>query len=487
MLYKQLSEYSQPKIGFLSENQKLALHSASLEVLQRTGVCVRSDETRNRLAKAGCKTDADRVFVPERLIEWALSQFPKHVVLCDRNGSPVMALEGRNCYFGTGSDTPFVIDIDSGVHRNAIIADIENVSRLTDALHNLDFLMCMGIASDVPDQISDLYHFHAMVSNTTKPIVFTSWNAENLKAILNMAAEVIGGHERLERYPFVALYAEPFTPLIHSQPGCEKLEVICRAGIPVVYTPGLITGASSPVSPAGAVVVANAEILSGLLITQLINPGTPVIAGGGGMMTMDMRSMIASYGAPEFMLDWCSLREMGAFYGLPVFGFAGVSDALAFDQQAGIEGALWTLLSALSGGNLIHDVGYLESGLTTSYEMIVAMDETIGLVKRFMQGMLVNNDTLAVNTIADVGPGGQFLDSKHTLDHFRENWRPDIFCHSNRLDWTTAGASQLGERALRKVKAILAEHRPAPLPQQINSRILSILNEANLRSDNTNI
>ncbi|OGV95916.1 hypothetical protein A2W24_01055 [Microgenomates group bacterium RBG_16_45_19] len=468
-------------MGVLSENQKNALHSASLEILQRTGVSVRLDDTRNRLAKAGCQVDNDRVFIPERLIEWALNQHPKHVVLCDRNATPAMALEGRNCYFGTGSDTPFVIDINSGLHRSAVIADIENVSRLADALHNLDFLMCMGIASDVRPEISDLYHFQAMVSNTIKPIVFTAWNASNLEAILRMAETVAGSLENLLRYPFVALYAEPTAPLIHSQIGCEKLEVICRLGLPLVYTPGLITGASSPVSHAGAIVVANAEILSGLLITQLINPGTPVIAGGGGMMTMDMHSMIASYGAPEFMFDWCSLREMGAFYGLPVFGFAGVSDALIFDQQAGIEGALWTLISALSGGNLIHDVGYLESGLTTSYEMIVAMDETIGLVKRFMQGMLVNNDTLAINTIASVGPGGHFLDVPHTLDHFRENWRPDIFCHSNRPDWNEAGASPLGDRALRKVKTILSQHKPEPLPQHVTENIKSIINNATSR------
>ena len=481
MLYKQLMEYSQPKLGVLSENQKNALHSASLEVLQRTGVSVQSEATRKRLADAGCQIDDDRVKIPERLVEWALSQFPKHVVLCERNGNPAMALEGRNCYFGTGSDTPFVIDINSGLHRSAVIADIENVSRLTDALHNLDFLMCMGIASDVPPQISDLYHFRAMVSNTNKPIVFTAWNSLNLEAILRMAEAVAGSQENLIRYPFIALYTEPTAPLIHSKVSCEKLEVICHLGLPVVYTPGLITGASSPVSSAGAIVVANAEILSGLLITQLINPGTPVIAGGGGMMTMDMHSMIASYGAPEFMLDWCSLREMGAYYGLPVFGFAGVSDAHIFDQQAGIEGALWVLLSLLEGGNLIHDVGYLESGLTTSYEMIIAMDETIGLVRRFMQGIAVNNDTLALKTIMSVGPGGHFLAERHTLDHFRENWRPDIFCHSNRKDWEEAGAKQLGDKALQKAKTIITHHTPVPLTQRVNESIEAILTEAGSR------
>src|SRR3990172_3136476 len=416
-------ENNHPKIEVLNENQKNTLHSASLEVLQETGVNVHSEVTRKRLAEAGCQVDENRVRIPGHLIQWALNQFPKKVELYDRNGDSAMNLEGKNCYFGTGSDTPFVIDLDTGLRRNAVLSDIENVSRLTDSLHNLDFLMCMGIASDVPPSISDLYHFRAMVSNTIKLIIFTAWNSSNLEEIIKIADIVAGSHENLERSPFLALYAEPTAPLTHGLLSCEKLEVICRSNLPVVYTPGLITGASSPVSSAGAIVVANAEILSGLLITQLINPGTPVIAGGGGMMTMDMHSMIASYGSPEFMLNWCSLREMGAYYGLPVFGFAGVSDSLIFDQQAGIEGALWVLLACLEGGNLIHDVGYIESGLTTSYQMIVAMDETIGLVRRFMQGVSVSVEDLAFDTISSVGPGGHFLTERHTLDHFRENWR----------------------------------------------------------------
>jgi trimethylamine--corrinoid protein Co-methyltransferase len=369
-----------------------------------------------------------------------------------------MHLEGRKSYFGTGSDTPYVLDINTGEKRRTVLQDIVNVSLLVDALEHIDFIMCMGIASDVPEAISDLYHFQAMARHTTKPIVYTAWNATNLKDIIHMAEAVAGGVEELQRNPFCVLYTEPIAPLTHATESLEKLLFICGKGLPVVYTPGLITGATSPITRAGAVVQANAELLSGLLICQLIREGTPVIAGAGGMMTMDMSTTLASYGSPEFMLDWSALCEMGHFYNLPVFGFAGVTDSKVFDQQAGIEGALWVLLSALVGGNLIHDVGYVESGLTTSYEMIASMDETIGLVKRFLGGIRITDEDFALDVIDKVGPGGHFLNERHTVRHCRENWRPRLFDHQNRERWEKSGGQDLGERAKTLVREILERY-----------------------------
>jgi len=291
-----------PALRVLSDDQKAHIHQATLELLRRTGVRVLDAEVRELLAKAGCWIDDERVRIPPHLIERAIRAAPKRVVMCHRDGKPAMFLEGYNSYYGTGSDTPFVIDAYSGERRQAVRADVVNVARLVDALPYISFLMCMGIASDVTESISDLHHFQAMVSNTAKPIVYTAWNRQNLKDIIAMAEVVAGGAEALQRNPFCALYSEPMAPLVHGKESCEKLLYICGKGLPVVYTPGLITGASSPVTRAGAVVQANAELLSGLLICQSIREGTPVVAGGSGMMTMDMSTMLASYGAPEFML-----------------------------------------------------------------------------------------------------------------------------------------------------------------------------------------
>lgn len=470
-------------MSVLSDNQKNELHRRTLEVLRRTGVKVLTPEVRKKLANAGCWVDEERVRMPPHLVDWAIDAAPQTVQLSDRNGKAAMCLEGRKSYYGTGSDTPYVLDAYTGERRTAVLEDIANVSTLIDALENLDFVMCMGIASDVPEEISDLYHFKTMVTHTTKPIVYTAWSQRNLIDIIHMAEQVAGGAEELQRNPFCALYTEPIAPLTHATESCEKLLTICGKGLPVVYTPGLITGATSPVTRAGSIVQANAELLSGLVICQLINEGTPVIAGAGGMMTMDMSTTLAAYGAPEFMLDWSALCEMGHYYNLPVFGFAGCSDAKTFDQQAGIEGALWVLTAALTGGNLIHDVGYVESGLTTSYEMLVSMNETIGLVKKFVEGVRIEDEALALDVIEKVGPGGHFLAEEHTVRHCRDNWRPKVFDRGNREDWELAGQQDLGDRAAEYVQEILKSHEGESLDAQIVVELESTIEQARDRLD----
>ena len=240
-----------PGLQVLSDDQKSRIHQATLEILRRTGVRVIVPAVRELLDRAGCWVDGERVRMPPHLIEWAIRVAPKRIVMCDRDGTAAMFLEGYRSYYGTGSDTPFVIDAYGGERRTAVLEDVANVARLVDALPHISFLMCMGIASDVTASISDLYHFKAMVTNSTKPIVYTAWSVENLRAIIEMAEAVAGGTEVLQRSPFCALYAEPIAPLIHGRESCEKLLYICGKGLPVVYTPGLITGASSPVIDSG--------------------------------------------------------------------------------------------------------------------------------------------------------------------------------------------------------------------------------------------
>jgi len=465
---------SSPGIQVLSDDQKKQVHQATLELLRRTGVRVVAPEVRELLNKAGCWLDDDRVRIPPHLIEWAIRAAPSRVVLCDRNGDPAMFLEGRKGYYGTGSDTPFVLDAHTGERRQAVLADVANVARLVDALPNIDFLMCMGIASDVTDAISDLHHFREMVSNTVKPLVYTAWSRQNLEAIIGMAEAVAGGAEALRRSPFCALYTEPISPLTHARESCEKLLYIAAKGLPVVYTPGMLIGGTAPVTVAGALLQANAEQLSGLLICQLAREGAPVI-GAGGILSMDMSHGCISYAAPEFMLAMTAISEMCHYYSLPIFSFAGCSDAKEFDQQASAEGSLSMLITGLSGGNLIHDVGYIESGLTASYEMLVSMDEVAGLVKRFMEGVEITEETLALEVIDGVGPGGNFVDGDHTLRHFRGNWFPGLFDRGTRAAWETGGRLTLGDRARTRVREILDHHRPAPLAAATATQLSAII------------
>jgi trimethylamine--corrinoid protein Co-methyltransferase len=466
-----------PGLQLLSRDQKQQVHQATLELLRRTGVEVLVPEVRDLLEEAGCWLDGERVRIPPHLIDWAIRVAPSRVVLCNRDGDSAMELEGRKGYYGTGSDTPFVIDAYTGERRHAVLADVANVARLVDGLEHIDFLMCMGIASDVTESISDLYHFQAMVSNTTKPIVYTAWDRANLEAIIEMAEAVAGGAEALRRSPFCALYSEPISPLTHAEESCEKLLYIADKGLPVVYTPGMMIGGTGPVTVAGSLVQANAEHLSGLLITQLIRQGTPVI-GAGGILFMDMSKGLISYAAPEFMLAMTAFSEMYHYYGLPIFSFSGCSDAKVFDQQAAAEGALWMLITALGGGNLIHDVGYVESGMTASYDMLVAMNEIAGLVKRFMGGVEFSDETLALDVIDRVGPGGHYLGDDHTFQHFRENWVPQLFNRAPRDEWELEGALSMGDRTADRVREILEHHEPAALDEDVAAALEGLIQQA---------
>jgi trimethylamine---corrinoid protein Co-methyltransferase len=469
-----------PQFRVLSDAQIEEIHYATLEVLRRTGVAVKEPAGRDLLKKAGCWLDGERVRFPPRLVEWALRCAPPRVVLCDRNGNAALCLEANKVYYGTGSDTPNVQDPYTGERRPATLADVANFSRAVDALPNISFQMCMGIASDVNGALSDLYHFGAMVTNSVKPIVFTAWNLENLKDIVAMAEAVVGGAEALQRSPFCALYTEPISPLQHAVEASQKLLWLAGKGLPVVYTPGMLTGANGPITSAGALVQANAELLSGLAMAQLAFEGAPFVYGGG-VDPMDMRTMIITYASPEFMINTAALTDMGRHYRLPVFSFAGCTDAKVFDQQAGIEGGIWMLVAALSGGNLVHDVGYIDNGLTSSYEMLVSMNETAGLVKRLMGGVEVTDETMAVDAIDKVGPGGHFLGEDHTYRHFRENWFPKLFDRNNYQTWTENGATTLFQRANARAKEILETHRSQALAEDVSVRLKAIIENAEKR------
>jgi len=227
-------------------------------------------------------------------------------------------------------------------------------------------------------------------------------------------------------------------------------------------------------------VQANAEALSGLLITQLVREGAPVI-GAGGILFMDMAKGLISYAAPEFMLAMTAFSEMYHYYKLPIFSFSGCSDSKTFDQQAAAEGSIWMVLTALGGGNLIHDVGYIESGMTASYEQLVSMNEVAGLVKRFMRGIELAPETLALDVIGQVGPGGHFLEHPHTYKHFRENWAPELFDRAARDDWEMDGTMTLADKANAKIRNILENYQAEPLSDDISAALDAVIQKAEER------
>lgn len=334
--------------------------------------------------------------------------------------------------------------------------------------------MCSGIASDVNPKISDIYHFEAMINNTRKPVVFTAWNIENLKTIVKMAEVVAGGEEDLKNNPFIALYTEPISPLTLAKEATQKLMYMAEKSLPVVFTPCMITGATGPATLAGSLVQANVEMLAGFVLANLTKKGVPLIYGGG-VGPMDMATGIWSYASPEFMLATSALKDLASYYRFPVFSFAGCSDSKLYDPQASLESALWILMASLSGGNLVHDVGYVEYGLTTSFEQIIVSHEVVGMVRRIIQGFEMNEETMALDLIDKIGPGGEYLSSEHTLKHFKENWFPDLISRTPYEKWKAEGKKDLHAKAKERVRQILENHAPKSLEGNIRKELRKIV------------
>jgi trimethylamine--corrinoid protein Co-methyltransferase len=321
-----------------------------------------------------------------------------------------------------------------------------------------------------------------MLTNSTKPIVFTAWDEAGLADIIKMAELVAGGPEKLRLNPFLFAYLEPTSPLQHSEDVMRKVLMMVDHGLPFVYAPGPVDGASAPMTPAGSLAMANAEVLSGLVIAQQRRRGTPFLWGSGSG-PMDMRHTTATYSSPEFMLHTMGMAELAHHtYNLPVWGFSGCSDSKLPDMQAGIESALWILWTALSGANLVHDVGYIESGLTCSPEMMVVGDEIIGFVRRLLSGIALTPETLALDVIDKVGPGGNYLAHKHTRNHFREMWLPRVFDRRMYQSWETAGRPTAHQSARELAREIVANHEVPPLAEETLAGLQAILHEADVKA-----
>ncbi len=473
VLQSNYTSYDTPHFRKLSADQVERLHHASLEILDRTGVRLFEPEALDLLKKKGIPVeDGNRVRIPPGLVEWALTVAPKRAVLCNRFGERVMPLERHNVFYGPGSDCPNVIDLNSGERRPGTLQDIVDASIVCDALPNIDFLMSFCIASDLPQATADRHQMRAMLMNSTKPILFVTTEFDGCVDVIKMAEAVAGGAEELRRNPICACYINVTHPMRQNQEALQKLLFLAGKGLPTTYTPVVLRGATGPVTAAGAIALANAGELAGLVIAQLKREGAPVILTGGVNDMLDMRTTVDSYADPT---NRVMLVELGHRYDLPIFGLTGCSDSKLPDEQAAAEAAFSIMLETLAGAQMAHDVGYLEGGMCNSIEQIVICEELIGYTKHFMRPLEINDDTLALDLINEIGPDGNYLSSDHTRAHYRLDWYPKLFDRSNYEDWRRQGARSLRQRAREKALKLLETHHPEPLPADIQAKIDSIV------------
>lgn len=448
----------------LSDAQVGQVNEYALQLMETVGCQVSSVEGLDILGRAGCAVrDPRRVKVPRRLVNAALAAAPRSIAVYNRDGELAMTLAEGACYYGTGSDCPTTIDLETGQRRQSNKDDVARLARFVDALPNMDFVMSFGIANDAPPGTNFVHQYEAMLLNTRKPVLVTGHGPSDMVTMIEMAAAAVGGTDALLARPPLVLYTEPLSPLVHTAMGVDKGLVCCEYGVPLIYIGSPMLGATSPATVEATLVQAVAEALVGLVIFQHKRPGAKFIFGGDATV-MDMHAGIFAYGAPELTRLNNALADMAHFYRLPFFCIAGATDAKILDAQAGLEYALSLYNAALNGCNLIHDCGYLESGLTSSFESVLFADEMVSMVRHLLEPLHFNADTVPLQLMDAVGPGGGYLAEEHTLNTYRQTfWFPRYLDRRRFERWQAAGSQDIRQALNQKARAILAAHAPAPL------------------------
>ena len=471
MIQSSFSENRSVFFRVLSDDQIREIKRAAFEILAKTGAKILHKEARDLLQKAGARVRDEIVKIPEYVVRECIRTAPKGMTIYDRNKKRALEVEGRKSYYGTSTASPRTRDALTGEVHETRVLDIRRGALIADALPNIDWVMPMGSAQDVPGFAADLHEFEAVVTHTTKPIVFIGYSKRGFELVYEMAAEVAGGMDELRAHPFLIAYPEPITPLVFPIEVVDRIFIAADLGMPQIPGPSQQMGATAPVTLAGAVALGVAESLLCLTLAQLRRTGAPCFLGAN-VSGFDMATTRMTIAAPEMSLGLAAQAEVAQSFGLPSWGLAGATDSKVLDAQAGIESAFSILAQGLGGLNLIHDVGYMDGGMICSAEMLVMGDEAVGMAKRFIRGIEVNQETLARELIQNVGPGGNFIQQQHTFRHFRnELWMPSLMSRHSYDMWRQRGAKDMQTRVREKVSRILDTHNVAPLPDKTVSAL----------------
>jgi trimethylamine--corrinoid protein Co-methyltransferase len=456
----------------LGQQERESIHLASLEILQRVGVDVHDERARDILVAGGAAADGVRIRIPERMVSWALSVTPKMLNLYDRYGSVAIRAGGFNTYFGGGSDCLNVLDHRTGQRRRSTVKDVREATVLQDALPELDFVMSMFLPEDVDQRIYDRHQMEIMLNHTTKPIVFVSPDFAGCVVAVEMCEVVAGGTAAFQQHPFAVCYINVTSGLVANQEALQKCMYLAEKGLPLLYIPLNAGGVNSPCTTAGCMASMNAGTLLGIVLAQLVREGTPVAVPGWNGGPYNLKTMVGNYVLAD---EQGVPTEMGRFYDLPVFGLGGCTDSKVLDQQCGMETTLSLMTSLLHGANIVHDLGFMDSGLQGSLQLLVIANDTIGFLRAATRGVVTDDETLALDVIDELGPTGDYLGHAHTLSHFREPFYSTLADKGSYSQWVERGGTTMETRAARQVEEILSQHKPEPLPSDVRASIREIV------------
>jgi len=469
------------RVDVLTEQEISDIHEASLAILGDAGVLVHHEDVLKLLGQAGAKIDADRRIarLSEQLVTASVARAGKAYTLYGRDAQQV-ARFGQGDFILMSSPGQYAwIDRQTGTRRPATIQDALDAIRLGDALENISIVGAMAQPEEVSERHRDVFLTGELVKGTGKPTRCWVRNGATARYILEIYRAAAGGEDALRARPMIAAFLEPISPLQLPRDGLDIVREFAQAGQPVSIGPMAMVSATGPGTLAGTLAQENAEILAGVVVAQLLAPGTPICYGGIPHI-MDPRTGICSFGSPEQGLMAVAMVQMGRFYGFPVYVNTGLTDAKTLDAQAGAEKGMTMLLGALAGADMFGHAGICGTDHAASLEWLAADSEVMAYTRRIARGFDVTGETLATDVVKAVGPAGSFLTEEHTVRHFRsEMWMPNATWTRQSWDgWHGAGQTTMAGRLQDEVNCLLTEHTPEPIDEKLAAEIDSIVDAA---------
>ena len=463
----------------LSQEEIELVHEKSLEQIEKVGMKISGENIQSIMKSKGIKFDENDVAkIPREFILKALETVPKEITLYNRFGEPHMVINSENrVYWGTHADQLEIVDPYTNRARLFKKADTEMMCKIADYLPNIDFVLTVGLSDDIDPEVQSLTSFIETMKYFTKPINFSTNDVDTIQTIVDIAAKVAGGLDKLQQKPFIFNYCEPIPPLTHPFESTEKLRLSAINKIPVVYMPYCMMGGTSPADKATTLVQCNAEVLVGILITQLFEEGAPFIYGAMPSI-FDMKTTIGSYAAPEFHLMIAAASEMADYYNIPFYGTGPCSDAKTVDIQSCTESSYQILSTMLSRANIVHDVGVLDHCNSVAPIMVLVANELINSYNAYTAGVNITEETVKLELIKNAGPGGHHLNEKYTLKNFKKIWYPEYFSRKMKND----DESQIMSMMQTKIKDIMENYEIPPIDSEIMEEVDKIYEDYKARA-----
>lgn len=462
-----------PRLQVLSPDEIRRIHEAALTILERVGVEVEHEDARQILREAGAEVEGKRVKIPRDLVEKCLSSVPREVTVYSRDGEPALYLRGDNTYFNPGSAAIRYLEPGADTPREPMLRDLKTFALVVDALPELEAQSTALVPFDAPPEVRDFVRLLPILRVSRKPIVtgaFTKDGVPRMVRILSVFTDQ-------EKKPIAIFDVCPSPPLSWSEIACQNIIDCARYGVPLELIPMPQLGATAPVTVLGAVVQHHAEMLSGIVLAQLVRRGTPVIYGGSPS-GFDMRYGTPIIAAPGALLVTTLYVEVAKYFGLPTHAYLALSDSKMIDYQAGAETVVGALIALLKGVNVVSGPGMLEFESTQSLEKLVIDAEIIAEARSYVRELELDPEHLALDVIEAVGPKGTFLKQRHTLKYMRkELTHPRILDRLDRSRWESRGRPTLRTRAREVLEKILREHRPDTPPPDLDRELVKTVTE----------